>query len=91
MGHLEDLRIENHNLKCRNTIYFFGSEAKRTILTLLRFELVLAINIKVVGIFLSFPTHIYTFHLDQPSPSYDPRNEQNKTCKILQIDFVDFC
>ncbi|WJX33855.1 hypothetical protein P8452_22024 [Trifolium repens] len=29
------------------------------------------LNMKVVGLFLSFPTYVHSSHLDQRSPSYD--------------------
>jgi hypothetical protein len=51
------------------------SEAKSEFLTILESELVFMINMKVVDLFLSFPTHFTASQSDAHSSSYDLRIE----------------
>ncbi|KAK2448464.1 hypothetical protein QL285_007725 [Trifolium repens] len=39
---------------------------------------------KVVGLVLSFPTHVHTSHLDQRSPSYGRFGETDKPAKFCR-------
>ena len=63
------------NEKCRKLLSM-RSEPLRAILTSFRCELVLVANIKVVALFVSFPTSICASPLDFRSPSYDRCNER---------------
>jgi hypothetical protein len=67
---------------CEKNCLFIKSEERSSVLTPFHFELEFLLNMKVVGLVLSFPTHIHPSHLDQRSPSYDRFGETGFSCAV---------
>jgi hypothetical protein len=66
--------------KSRNCVR--KSEETSSLLTPLDLELEFVLNMKVVGLVLSFPTHIHPSHLDQRSPGYNRFGETGFSCAV---------